>query len=375
MSPSDIKPFPLIEMSGSALERGRAYGSQARDRVHKTLTHYKAQVSQMKLAQADIAALVRLVTPAVERFDASYLDEMRGIAEGAGVPFEDIFLVNARTEILKIAARPDLRAKLLGDAPDGCTGVTVMPSATKNGELIHAQNWDWKVECSETGVVLRIKCENGLEMLTYTEAGMMARSGFNSAGVAITGNNIESSVDYTQVGVPLPMIRRKALEFSHVAPAMAMVYTTPKTASNNMAVSHSDGIAINFECAPNETFQLHPENGLLIHSNHWLSPVALCKLKDTGVAMSPCSLYRHTRVREVLAPLVGSITPGSVKRALLDDMQSPWSVCRPPRLDPARNIHTATVSTVVMQPKAGIMEVANLAAVNPEFSIYRLSPR
>jgi isopenicillin-N N-acyltransferase-like protein len=298
---------------------------------------------------------------------------MRGIAEGAGVAFEDIFLVNARTEILKIAARPDLRARLLGESPDGCTAVTVMPSATKDGELIHAQNWDWKVECSETGVVLRILNDNGPSILTYTEAGMMARSGFNSAGVAITGNNLESSVDYSQIGVPLPMIRRRALECMHAAQAMHTVYTTPKTASNNMAVSHADGVAVNFECSPAETFLLYPENHLLVHSNHWLSPVALGKLKDTGVAMSPCSLYRHTRVREVLEPHIGAITPGLVKKALLDDKLSPWSVCRPPRLDPARNIQTATVSTVVMQPRAGIMEVANLAAVNPEFTIYRLN--
>lgn len=370
-----VKPFPLFEISGNARERGRSYGSQAKERVHKTLAHYKAQVGRMDLAVADIADIVRLITPAVERFDASYLEEMRGIAEGAGVAFEDIFLVNARTEILKIAARPDLRAKLLGDAPDGCTSVTVMPSATKDGQLIHAQNWDWKVECSETGVVLHILNDNGPDILTYTEAGMMARSGFNTSGVAITGNNLESSLDYTQIGVPLPMIRRKALESTYVGPAMSMVYNTPKTASNNMAVSHSDGIAINFECAPSETFQLHPENGLLVHSNHWLSPVALGKLKDTGVEASPCSLYRHTRVREVLTPLVGSITRDSVKKALLDDMQSPWSVCRPPRLDPSRNIHTATVSTIVMQPKAGIMEVANLAAVNPEFTTYRLAAK
>ena len=107
----------------------------------------------------------------------------------------------------------------------------------------------------QTGVVLRILNENGPDILTYTEAGMMARSGFNSAGVAITGNNLESDCDYSQVGVPLPMIRRKALECPYVAPAMHAVYTTPKTASNNMAVSHCDGIAVNFECAPSETFQ------------------------------------------------------------------------------------------------------------------------
>jgi isopenicillin-N N-acyltransferase-like protein len=239
--------------------------------------------------------------------------------------------------------------------------------------VIHAQNWDWKVECSETGVILRILNDDGPDILTYTEAGMMARSGFNTAGVAITGNNLESDVDYSQIGVPLPMIRRKALECTYVARAMYQVYTTPKTASNNMTVSHSDGLAINFECAPSETFLQEPENGMLVHSNHWLSPIALGKLKDTGVAMSPCSLYRHTRVREILTPLVGKITPDDVKKALLDDKQTPWSVCRPPRLDPARNIQTATVSTVVMQPKAGVMEVANLAGVNPEFTTYRLA--
>ena len=376
MRSTEVKPFPLIEISGRPLERGRSYGSQAKDRIRKTLDHYKAQVGRLELDAATIAEVIRAVTPAVRNFDANYLDEMRGIAEGAGVSFEDIFFVNARTEILRLAMRPELRARLLKrDAPDGCTAVTVMPSATKNGELIHAQNWDWKVECSQTGVVLRIRREDGPDILTYTEAGMMARSGFNSAGIAITGNNLESDCDYTQTGVPLPMIRRKALECTHVAVAMHTVYTTPKSASNNMAVSHCDGIAINFECAPSETFMLNPESGLLVHSNHWLSPVALGKLKDTGVAMSPCSLYRHSRVRELLTPLLGSITADSVKKALLDDMQSPWSVCRPPRLDPARNIQTATVATVVMQPRAGIMEVANLAAVNPEFTVYHLSPR
>jgi len=35
-----------------------------------------------------------------------------------------------------------------------------------------------------------------------TEAGGLARSGFNSAGVAITANYLESDRDYRQLGVP-----------------------------------------------------------------------------------------------------------------------------------------------------------------------------
>ena len=108
--------------------------------------------------------------------------------------------------------------------------------------------------------------------------------------------------------MPLALIRRKVLESAHLALALRAVYVTAKSGSNNMIVSHREGVAIDFECAPDETFQVHPERGLLVHANHWVSPVALGKLKDTGIANTPCSLYRDLRVRGLLAPQIGSLT-------------------------------------------------------------------
>lgn len=368
-------PFPLYEIAGAPLERGRSYGEQAKKRIARSIEHYSEQAARWKLERAEIDKIIHSYIPAVRKFDENYLTEMQGIAEGAGVLLEDIFLLNARTEVMKLAFKPELRARLLGESNDGCTSVKVMRDVTRDGQLIHAQNWDWKEECSETGIVLRILRGDGPDVLTFTEAGMLARSGFNSAGISITGNNLESDRDYRQIGVPLPLIRRKALESAYLALAMHTVYATPKTGSNNMAVCHQDGVAINFECAPDETFQLLAENGLLVHSNHWLSPVALAKLKDTGIAFSPCTLYREKRVRELLLPHVGKITVDHVKQALLDDFQSPWSVCRPPRGDFGRDTRSATVSAVVMQPAAGVMEVANMPALDPTFTRYDLPKR
>src|SRR6185436_20438091 len=94
---------------------------------------------------------------------------------------------------------------------------------------------------------------------------------------------------------------------------------------------HRDGVAIDFECAPDETFQVHPDRGLLVHANHWVSPVALSKLKDTGIANTPCTVYRDLRVRSLLEPGIGTITRDTIKTALFDNFQTPWSVCRPPR--------------------------------------------
>src|SRR6185436_2630094 len=140
---------------------------------------------------------------------------------------------------------------------------------------------------------------------------------------------------------------------------------------NNMMISHAGGVAIDFECAPDETFQVHPDRGLIVHANHWVSPVALAKLKDTGVANTPCTLYRDVRVRELLTPDLGRLTREAVKTALLDDFASPWSVCRPPRPGVTSTV-TATVAMVVMEPALGLMEVATLPPLAPRFTTYRL---
>jgi isopenicillin-N N-acyltransferase-like protein len=368
------EPCPLVEIAGPPHERGVQYGTQAAARIRRGLQHYGEQLRRLGLDAPATAALVADYLPVIEGFDDTFIPEMRGIAKGAGVAFEDVALLNARTEILKLATRPDLRARLRRDpaeVADGCTGVGARPAATRDGRLIHAQNWDWKAECAETAVVLRIRRDDGPDILTFTEAGGLARCGMNASGIAITANYLESDRDYRDIGVPLALIRRKVLLQEHLALAMRAVYATPKSASNNMIVSHAGGVAIDFECAPDETFQVQAVDGLLVHANHWQSPVALGKLRDTGIATTPDSLYRDIRVRDLLRPALGALTVEHVKTALFDDFAAPWSVCRPPRLNTANNL-SATVAMVVMQPDAGVMEVAMLPALDRRFTRFTL---
>ena len=138
-------------------------------------------------------------------------------------------------------------------------------------------------------------------------------------------------------------------------------------------VSHYAGVCIDFECAPDETFQLHPERGLLVHANHFVSPVALGKLKEMGLFGAGDSLYRDIRVRDLLLPYLGKVTIEHVKAALSDDFGTPFSVCRPVRVNPDNNL-SATVAMVVMQPELGIMEVAPLPAQGCHFTTYTLPP-
>ena len=365
-----VPPCPFIEISGAPRARGRQYGEQARARIARGIEHYSEQLERSKLGWPEIRAIVETYEPTIAAFEPGYIEEMKGIAEGAGVENAAIVLLNARTEILKLA---DRRRKGLPTQidPDGCTGLVALPPATAAGRVIHAQNWDWKAECAETAVVLRVLREDGPDILTFTEAGGLARSGMNAAGVSITANYLESDRDYRQLGVPLALLRRKALEQEQLALAMRTVYATPKSASNNIMVAQANGVALDFECVPDETFLIHPERGVIVHANHFQSPVALGKIKDMGVQTTPDSLYRDMRVRDLLEPHIGAITRDTVKSALFDDFETPWSVCRPPRLNTSSNL-SASVAMVVMEPALGLMEVAMLPALNRTFTEYTL---
>lgn len=363
-----VTPFPLIEMSGSPTERGRMYGEQARERIHHSFGHYEQQLGRLGLNKDEVSRLVETFLPRIEAWAPDLVGEMKGIAAGAAADLTSIVLVNARTEVLQLARR---EKGVVDDDPDGCTGAVILPEATRDGFLIHGQNWDWKAECAETSVVLRIHRDDGPDLLTFTEAGGLARSGFNSAGIAITANYLESDRDYRELGIPLPFIRRRALEAAHFAHALRVVAITPKSGSNNMMLSTAEGYAVNLECAPDEAFAIHPTDGMIVHANHWQSPVALSKLKETGLASVPDSLYRDWRVLKLLKEHAGDIVVEDLKRALFDDFGAPLCVCRPPIVKDGENL-SASVAMIVCEPARGIMEIAPLPALNRVFTRYEL---
>ena len=361
----------FVEVAGPPQERGLQYGRAAGERIALGVRHYREQLARASFTDADIEEAAGQLLPVIEQFDADHLQEMRAIARGAQQPLSYIVLLNARTELLQLA---NLRRGTAAedDDPDGCTGVVVLPAATRHGRLLQAQNWDWKADCAHTAVVLKVHGEAGMPgLLTFTEAGALARSGLNAAGICITANYLECDRDYRHTGVPLALIRRKVLQQRDWARALQAVYCTPKSASNNIMLSHAQGLTIDLECAPDETFTVHAQDDLLVHANHWLSPVALTKLRETGVRSTPDSLYRDMRVRALLQPLRGRIETRHVKGALFDRFGGDWAVCRPPRAAQGSNL-SASVAMVVMEPEAGVLEVAMLPALNREFQRFEL---
>ena len=145
------------------------------------------------------------------------------------------------------------------------------------------------------------------------------------------------------------LIRRKVLGQEHFALAIRAVASKPKSCLNNMMLSHVDGVCIDFERAPDERLFIGPSDGLLVHASHFVSPAAVSKLRDTGLADAPDSCCRDLRVRQLLDSAGSHLAPEDLKRALFDDFGSSYSVCRPLRAGSDGNL-SAAVAMLVMQP-------------------------
>ncbi len=367
MTTPNPQPFPFIAISGSPYERGLQYGRAVPERIKRSIGLYGGTLDELDLDAREKARLIGRFADEIAAFGAHYLEEMKGIAEGAGVSLDDIVLVNARTEIVAQARREKNKPEAEDDAVDGCTGAIILQERSSTGRVIHGMNWDWRAECAETAIVLRVSRDDGPNFMTFVEAGALARCGMNEAGIAITANYLESERDYRQSGIPLVLIRRKVLEQRHFAMAVRAVAATPKACSNNMMLSTAEGFGIDFECAPDEAFPIYPSDGLIVHANHWVSPVALAKLKDAGLLGD--SFYRDWRVRKLLGD--GKISPDDLKAAFFDDFAAPFAVCRPVLPNSAGDL-SATVAMIIMDTTSGTMDVAPLPAHCRDFTRYSL---
>jgi len=345
------------------------YGRAVPGRIAHSARHYRGELDKIGTPAATQAALIKEFADQIQQFDPTHTEEMRGIAEGAGCAFDDVALINARTEVI---AKARLLARMgnLDPAEGECTAALVMPERSATGTLIHAHNWDWEPDACDSTIVLRATLESGVTFLTLVEAGGLARHGINSAGIGLTGNYLSSDRDYTQSGVPLSSVRRAVLSQQHVAIAMQLIAATPKACSSNMIVSQN-GWVIDFECAPDESFTLLPQDGLLTHSNHFMSEVALGKLREAGLKNAVDTYYRAWRVRQLLDACGPRIAVADVRRALADDWATPYSVCRPPR-GTLTGGRSATVATIVLDPAGLTMDIAAMPSFGQFFTRYGL---
>lgn len=360
--------FELVETRGHGRECGRQHGETARDQVRRSVDYYRGAFEKATgLSWAEVLELVPRWLPTIEEYSPELIDEVRGIAEGAGLRFEEVLALNGRGELAY--------GNPFDEAAEGCTSWAALSEATGTGHVYCGQNWDWRSETLETVVLLSIEQPGKPTVIMQTEAGQVGRQGANSAGIGLNANGLGVRLAAgVAIGVPAPFVRRKILDSVTMNDALSAIFSARHRFSTNLLLSHRDGFVIDIETTPGRDGWMYPEDGLLVHGNHFQAfipePLAGSYRPD-----APDSLYRIDRARRGLRKLTEAkdedAVVGVVTQAMSDHFGYPYSVCNHPDEDLELVSRTQTVMSSLVDLTTGEYW---LAAGNPCQEPFRKLP-
>ncbi|KAI2087648.1 hypothetical protein LOZ36_002633 [Ophidiomyces ophidiicola] len=246
-----------------------------------------------------------------------YLQEIKGVAKGAGLDVASILALNVRTEIA------------YGMFNDGCTAF----SWKSDKKSFLAQNWDWDNEQAPNLISMHIRpltsSKPAIHMIT--EGGIIGKIGLNSKGVGVTLNAVKcAGVDFKKT--PCHLALRAALDSNSHTEAIEKIERlgTP-------LVLLDWNVHPTISCMGDEG---EPWPGVITHSNHFVQK----HLNAVSKIFFPDSVPRLDRIRELIGRSMSGPGFDTIDGILKDEKGYPGAICRAP----TEKSRTETLFAIVM---------------------------
>ena len=334
--------FPVIKLNGSPEDIGFKHGDILKERIHSTVDWYK------KIIGRDENQLLKIISnfkSVINHFNPSYVTEIDAIAAGADISPAWIYMLNARSEIMNIFQNE-------------CTAVFFKASA------ILGQNWDWAQELENLAVIVKLNVDDKPEILMITEPGIIGKIGFNSEGVGVCLNFLDSGK--STHGVPIHLILRKVLESSTIGQALKSIDPFMSGKSANILIGDSEGKFVDLEFANDQIYRPWTENDIFIHTNHYLENDELNQNKEKLAS----SITRYQTGMNFIQDR-NSQSVDDMKHFLLDRSDKDLPICRHYVENP--DIGTVgTICTLIMDLRRQQMHITRGNPIATPFSVINL---
>lgn len=260
-TPIHQSPPPLIEVSGTHCQMGRQIGEAARKQVQHSVANARllidAAYGTLGLNWQGAQIQSRKYLPFAEERYPQYVDEMRGIAEGANVTFDDIVVLNVMEAVTSDALHLTR-----------CTSMAVNQEHTVNGHVLAAHNEDWVPEDENDVLIISAKPEKEPPFLAMTYGGLLPNVGFNAHGIAQLINSVYPSD--SRVGIPRLVVARAVLSSHRISGAIGRAVVQHRAAGYNHLLIHESGEIYSIEVSARHFEILYAHDGIMVHTNHFL---------------------------------------------------------------------------------------------------------
>jgi len=347
--------FPELKVCGSPREMGRDHGEACRQSIGRFLDLGIEQVNRSSsLSRTEAMGHAARYIPFVADYGPDMLEELRGIAEGAGISLEEAMFLQVRTQ-------------LMNPPGEGCTAFALERKATAEGSPLIGQNWDWDPSLEEVCIVLRRYPKGKPAFMSFTQVGLIAYMGLNSEGISVCMNLLKAQ-GY-RYGVPPYFIVRSICEQASSEGCIQAAERAHRAMSQNVLVGTLQG-AIDLEMTVDRVAVLSPSPvGRLVHTNHFLD--ADLEACDELVYELPDTLSRYSRINRMLDDLAARPSVDTMKRLMADHEGYPSSICRHVGDDPQYGYMT-TVASIIMEPAEGRMHLSRGNPCRNPYEAYQL---
>ena len=317
-------PIPMIEVRGTHRQVGQQIGEQMRPTLQRMLERMReglpANVSwdDVLVQGQSYLAHSRTVYP-------QYIEELEGIAEGAGLPFEEVFLGVCEELWEPVVWR------------GGCTDFAARGRATADGSTLLAHTNDLAPEVEDDLVILKVRAGDEPEFLGVSVGGLGYSAGFNAAGISMTGNEV--SCNDIRPGVPRLLIVRAILAARRLEEAMDACLLPQRASNYNNVIGDANGEVYSMEGAATDCEPIYIEEDILAHANHYVSlPMRRFEADRNDISGST---IRHNRALRLLRENYGHLSPALFQRLLTDHVNYPASICK-------HGLESVTVFSIIL---------------------------
>jgi isopenicillin-N N-acyltransferase-like protein len=286
-------PMEVLDFEGTPVEVGRAHGEALREAIRAHAETHHEWLLANAAVRLDADSLRRLWSSRLAANEAAAPDlvaEMRGIAEGSGVPFERIFLLNSLLDVGSL--------RYFGCAAGmlGCTSFA-LPEERHSALPLIGQTYDLSFFRQQYGFVARIRTPGAPRQLLFTLAGMVGCAGVNEAGIGLVINYL--SARDGQPGKLHAVIVRQALAAGNLADAVTAPVAGARAGGSHYLVADEHGTTVGVETTARSHSLFYADGRPYGHTNHYLAD----SLKPQEVIRSESigsSIARYAALRRVL---------------------------------------------------------------------------
>jgi isopenicillin-N N-acyltransferase-like protein len=353
----NLRNVPVVDVKGPPRDRGRQQGEGAQAQIGGMLAAYRELLPEViKTTWEEALRESRKYMPFAEATFPNFVEELRGIAEGADVPFEHVWLLNCYEAVT--------RSHYLS-----CTSLAVRDDRTASGHVLLAHNEDWVSVDRDHVYLVHAEPEDGPAFIGMSYGPLLVNVGLNEEGIGVAINSVYATDE--GVGVPRILFSRAILAATTIGEAIRACLPRHRAGGYHYLLADAHGELYGVESSATAHAVLYGDDGWLVHTNHYLSS-KMQALEQPGVYSG--SHVRLNRARRLLYAQMkeGKVTLDDLQTVLRDHVNYPNSICT--HEDPADPPHEReqTVVSMVMDLTERVMWAALGPPCEGEYALVRL---